>query len=80
MVLEITTIDVKEKPKNKDVQIIALLDKLCAKIDTLNENVRKLPDPETREKKKYPFIYLVLIVATVLGGWLWTIGRSAAPA
>ena len=79
MILEITTIDVKEKPKNKDVQIIALLDKLCGKIDILNENVRKLPDPETKDKKKYPFIYLVLVVITILGGWLWTIGRRAVP-
>jgi hypothetical protein len=61
------------------VQIIALLDKLCGKIDILNENVRKLPDPETNEKKKYPFIYLVLVVFTILGGWLWTIGRRVVP-
>jgi len=78
MVLEITTIDVKEKPKNKDVQIIQLLEKLCSKIDTLNENVHRLPEPEDKEKKKYPFIYLVMIVASILGGWLWFVGRRPA--
>jgi hypothetical protein len=79
MILEVTSIDVKEKPVNKDTQILQALEKLCGKIDTLNRNVRRLPDPNKKEKKKYPFVYLVLLVATILGGWLWTIGRRASP-
>lgn len=78
MVLEVTSIDVKEKPVNKDAQIIEALERLCGKIDTLNQRLKK-QEPKEGEKKKYPFIYLVFIVASILGGWLWVIGRRAAP-
>ena len=44
MILEITTVNVKEKPKDRDLQILLALQKLLDKIDVLNENVRKLPD------------------------------------
>ena len=44
MILEITTVNVKEKPKDRELQILRALEKLLKKIDTLNENVRKLPD------------------------------------
>lgn len=75
MILEITTVDVKEKPKDKNVQILQALDKLCAKIDELNT---VLPTVKTNtEKKKWPFGYLLLLVASVLGAWLWSIGRSS---
>lgn len=70
MILEITTIDVKEKPKDKNVQIIQAIDKLCAKIDTLN---KKQPTVEPKKKKKYPFAYLLILVASLFGGWLWWI-------
>ena len=46
MIIEITTIDVKEKPRNKEVQILEALDRLMSKIDDLNHNVKKLPDAE----------------------------------
>ena len=75
MVLEITTIDVKEKPINKEVQILEALHKLIGKIDDLNINVKKLPDKhdiekmEAKKKKKYPFRYLVLFMALLLGGF-----------
>ena len=67
--LEITTIDAKEKPINKDQQTLDALKKLIRKIDELNKNVRKLPDKEDlmeleiEKNKKYPFKYLVLIIA-----------------
>ncbi|QIG59561.1 hypothetical protein [Dishui Lake phycodnavirus 2] len=77
MVLEITTIDVKEKPKDKNVQILQALDKLCSKIDTLNKNVAKLPDkPPEGPKKKYPFAYLLLLVASLFGGWMWWLSKK----
>jgi len=75
MVLEITTIDVKEKPVNREVQILEALGKLIGKIDELNVNVKKLPDKhdiekmEAEKKKKYPFRYLVLFMALLLGGF-----------
>ena len=75
MILEITTVDVREKPKDKNVQILQALEKLCAKIDELNT---VLPTVKTNtEKKKWPFGYLLLLVASVLGAWLWSIGRSS---
>ena len=77
MVLEITTIDVKEKPINKEVQILEALHKLIGKIDDLNINVKKLPDKEDIEKmeiekkKKYPLRYLVLFLAMIIGGFVF---------
>lgn len=67
MVLEITTIDVKEKPKDKNVQIIQAIELLCKKIDNLNIPEKK----SSEEKKKYPFAYLLLIIAAMFGGWMW---------
>jgi hypothetical protein len=73
MLLEITTISVKEKPRNRELQILDALDRLMGKIDNLNHNVKKLPDAEQLEKarketKKYPFSYLVLLIVLILGG------------
>ena len=36
MILEITTVNVKEKPKDRELQILMALEKLLKKIDTLN--------------------------------------------
>jgi len=77
MVLEVTTIDVKEKPVNREVQILEALHKLIGKIDDLNINVKKLPDKEDIEKmeiekkKKYPLRYLMLFITMVIGGFIF---------
>jgi hypothetical protein len=77
MVLEVTTIDVKEKPVNREVQILEALHKLIGKIDDLNINVKKLPDKEDIEKmeiekkKKYPLRYLILFITMVIGGFVF---------
>ena len=77
MTLEITTIDVKEKPINKEVQILEALHKLIGKIDELNVNVKKLPDKEDIEKmekekkKKYPLRYLILFITMLIGGFVF---------
>ena len=42
MILEITTVNVKEKPKDRELQILMAMEKLLKKIDTLNHNVQKL--------------------------------------
>ena len=77
MILEVTTIDVKEKPVNREVQMLEALHKLIGKIEDLNVNVKKLPDKEDIEKmekekkKKYPLRYLILFITMVIGGFVF---------
>ena len=79
MILEITTVNVKEKPKDRELQILQALQKLLKKIDTLNENVQKLPDkPPEENPKKYSFGLLVAILASLLGGFIWWVNKSSA--
>ena len=49
MILEITTVNVKEKPKDRELQILRALEKLLQKIDRLNDNVERLPDKPPNE-------------------------------
>lgn len=80
MVLEITTVNVKEKPKDRELQILQALQQLIGKIDVLNQNVQRLPDkPPEPPKEKYSFGLLVMILATIFGGFLWFVNRSASP-
>lgn len=61
MVLEITTVNIKEKPANKEAQILVLLEKLLQKLDNLNQNVQKLPDkPRMKTLKNIHLGYLLL--------------------
>jgi hypothetical protein len=79
MVLEITTVNVKEKPKDRELLILQSLQKLLKKIDTLNENVQKLPDkPPEENPKKYSFGLLVAILVSVFGGFIWWVNKSSA--
>ena len=79
MVLEITTVNVKEKPKDRELQILTALQKLLKKIDTLNENVQRLPDkPPDENPKKYSFGLLVLILTSLLGGFIWWVNKTSA--
>src|SRR5210317_1071488 len=80
MVLEITTVNVKEKPKDRELQILQALEQLTAKIDTLNKNVQRLPDTpiEERQKKKYPFSYLIGFIVLVFGSFVWWMNRAVS--
>jgi cytoskeletal protein RodZ len=79
MILEITTVNVKEKPKDRELQILRALEKLLKKIDTLNENVRKLPDkPPEENPKKFSFGLLVLLLVTILSGFIWWVNKTSA--
>ncbi|QOR60242.1 hypothetical protein [Bathycoccus sp. RCC716 virus 1] len=77
MTLEVTTIDVKEKPTDRELQILEALHKLIGKIDELNINVEKLPDKhdiekmENEKRKKYPFRYLMLFITLIVGGFVF---------
>ena len=85
MILEVTTIDVKEKPINREVQILEALHKLIGKIEDLNVNVKKLPDKEDIEKmekekkKKYPLRYLILFIALIASGVIFIKNKSTPP-
>lgn len=84
MIIEVTTIDVKEKPRNRELQILDALDRLMLKIDDLNNNVKKLPDAEQLEKarketKKYPFSYLILLIVLIMGGVYYISARQPPP-
>ena len=79
MVLEITTVNVKEKPKDRELQILRALEKLLKKIDVLNENVQKLPDkPPEENPKKYSFGLLVLLLLTILGGFMTWVNKTTS--
>jgi hypothetical protein len=75
MVLEVTTVDVKEKPINKEVQILEAIHELIGKIDVLNSNVRKLPEKEPEKKKKFSFNYILLALAAIVGGYIFYINK-----
>ena len=77
MILEITTVKVKEKPKDRELQILMALEKLLKKIDTLIHNVQKLPDkPPEENPKKYSFGLLVAFLASILGGFIFWVNKS----
>ena len=79
MILEITTVNVKEKPKDRELQILKALDKLLQKIDRLNQNVERLPDkPPDENPKKYSFGLLVAVLVSILGGFIWWVNKSSA--
>lgn len=82
--LEITTVDTKEKPINKDKQTLDALHLLIDRIDNLNHNVKKLPDAEDlelarKETMKYPFSYLVLLISLIIGGFMYMGRRTPTP-
>jgi len=80
MVLEITTVNVKEKPKDRELQILLALQNLLVKIDTLNQNVQRLPDkPPEPPKEKYSFGVLVAILAAIFGAFVWSVNRGSPP-
>jgi hypothetical protein len=79
MILEVTTQNVKEKPKDRELQILYALDKLTKKIELLNTNVQKLPDkPPDENPKKYSFGLLVAILVSLFGGFMWWVNKSSA--
>ena len=79
MILEITTVNVKEKPKDRELQILMALEKLLKKIDRLNDNVERLPDkPPDENPKKYSFGMLIAILVSLLGGFIWWVNKSSA--
>jgi len=78
MILEITTQNVKEKPKDRELQILMAMEKLLNKIDRLNQNVERLPDkPPDENPKKFSFGLLVAILVSILGGFIWWVNKTS---
>ncbi|MDA9847161.1 hypothetical protein N9C10_04455 [Flavobacteriaceae bacterium] len=66
--LEITTIDRKAPPKDTNLRVVKAINKLCNKVDELNENVQRIPEPPP-PKPKIPLrnIVGVLLIIGVSG-------------
>jgi hypothetical protein len=74
----LTTVNVKEEPKDRELQILKALDKLLQKIDRLNQNVERLPDkPPDENPKKYSFGLLVAVLVSILGGFIWWVNKTS---
>ena len=82
MILEVTTIDVEEKPVNKEAQMLEALYALIGKIDLLHESVKRLPNREEAEqilthtkRKKFSFNYILIAFFALLSGYIYYINK-----
>tara|TARA_Y100000004_G_scaffold170656_1_gene205887 strand:+ start:1852 stop:2619 length:768 start_codon:yes stop_codon:yes gene_type:complete len=82
MVLEVTSIDVEEKPINREAQILEALYALINKIEKLHQSVKRLPDREEAEKiievtnrKKFSFNYILGAFCILLIGYIYYVNK-----
>ena len=84
MVLEVTTVNHKEKPVTKEAQILDAIHALIGKIEMLHQSVDKLPSKETAERiieetekkrKKISFNYILLALAVLIGGYVYYVNK-----
>jgi len=85
MVLEVTCIDVEEKPVNKEAQILEAIYALIGKIDLLHRSVERLPTKEEAEKvievankKKFSFNYVLIAFCILLLGYVYYVNKIRA--
>ena len=85
MILEITSVDIKEKPVNREAQILEALYALIGKIDLLHQSVQRLPNKEEAEKliiqtkrKKFSFNYVLIAFFGLLAGYVYYINKIRA--
>lgn len=85
MILEVTSVDIKEKPVNKEAQILEALYALIGKIDLLHESVQRLPNKEEAEniliqtkRKKFSFNYIIIAFVTLLAGYVYYVNKIRA--
>lgn len=73
-ILEVTTIDHATMPADT----VLAINRLIEKIEELNNNVRRLPDPaeEAKKKKKIPLVYLLAGLIAAFGLWVYVIKPS----
>lgn len=79
--LEITTIDHKAPPEDKNLRVMKSIEKLCKKIDKFNYNIQQIPRevmaPET-VKKKIPVWKVGAVIALLVGAFMYY-NRTRAP-
>jgi len=80
MTLEVHTLDRKRKSPNKDAQTLVALERLIKKVDELNANVRKLPEPKKDTGPKLSAMYVYACILACLGGFVFWVNRSAPTA
>lgn len=72
--LEITTIDHKAPPEDKNLRVMKSIEKLCKKIDKFNYNVQQIPRevmaPET-VKKKIPLWKVGTFITILIGTFMY---------
>ena len=72
--LEITTIDHKTPPEDKNLRVMKSIEKLCKKIDKFNYNVQQIPKevmaPES-VKKKIPLWKVGTFIAILVGAFMY---------
>tara|TARA_B110000858_G_scaffold3008_1_gene3463 strand:+ start:100 stop:378 length:279 start_codon:yes stop_codon:yes gene_type:complete len=85
MILEVTSVDIKEKPVNREAQILEALYALIGKIDLLHQSVQRLPNKEEAEKliiqtkrKKFSFNYVLIAFFGLLAGYVYYINKIRA--
>ena len=85
MILEVTSVDIKEKPVNREAQILEALYALIGKIDLLHESVQRLPNKEEAEniliqtkRKKFSFNYIIIAFVTLLTGYIYYVNKIRA--
>jgi len=85
MILEVTSVDIKEKPVNREAQILEALYALIGKIDLLHESVQRLPNKEEAEnilvqvkRKKFSFNYIIIAFVTLLAGYIYYVNKVRA--
>ena len=85
MILEVTSVDIREKPVNKEAQILEALYALIGKIDLLHESVQRLPNKEEAEsilsqtkRKKISFNYIIIAFVTLLAGYIYYVNKIRA--
>jgi|TARA_B110000261_G_C12813894_1_gene249478 hypothetical protein len=82
MILEITSVDIKEKPVNREAQILEALYALIGKIDLLHQSVQRLPNKEEAEiilaqtkRKKFSFNYIIVAFFALLAGYMYYVNK-----
>ncbi len=79
MILEITTLDHLNPPKDNNYKLINAIDNLVRKVDEL---IKLIPKEDPTKKKKMPAWYLFAFVGALAAAWLWFMrsGASGPPA